>query len=335
MAAFPRECSSSESSKAYSRQRNGGHGRRERVRRARNESPRSSPSRGSPPCAIQRGMRQQLPTPSPTPITTPTSSSISLALSHEHSNGITMERTHSGNSILSDKPYDEQPDNTLRCRDEEAAQRVKNHFTYQRKSERTAHERILRRLIKLDDPLDQGFINDESLGSIITAADSIFFGGALKGRVQWDWSSEERYRTELIGTTALRHRPDGDGPDDGGIETLIVLSEPILRNPKYDRRLLLSAFLHELVHCYLFILCGFEARMEGGHTPGFHKIARIIDDWVGGGYLSLCNMKANLNHFRNDRYDPRLEVYRDDRIHRHEGRCNQSPRPERSSYGYL
>jgi hypothetical protein len=238
-----------------------------------------------------------------------------------------MERTHSGNSILPDKPYNQQPDNTLTLRadDEEAARRVEFHFRqvpYHRRSERTKHERILRRLIRLDHPLDDGEIDDKSLAGIVTTADSVFFGGALAGRVQWDWSSEERYQNELIGTTALRHCSDGDG-----IETLIVLSEPILRNPKYDRRLLLSAFLHELVHCYLFILCGFEARIEGGHTPGFHAIARIIDDWVGGGYLSLCNMKANLSHFRKDR-----PVFRDER---YEARCNSTPRPERSPYGYL
>ncbi|TVY28297.1 hypothetical protein LHYA1_G003689 [Lachnellula hyalina] len=318
MAAFHTRSSTPESIKAFPKQRHSRNG--QRARRPRNESSRSSPSRGSPTYQIQREFPYQI----PTPISTPSSSALSLTPPLEHGNGITMERTHSGNSILSDKPYSPLPDNTLTLRDEEAARRVSDHFrqvSSQRRSERSKHERILRRLIRLDHRLDteDGEIDDKSLAGIVTTADSVFFGGALAGRVQWDWSSEERYQTELIGTTALRHCADGNG-----IETLIVLSEPILKNPQYDRRLLLSAFLHELVHCYLFIQCGFEARIEGGHTPGFHTIARIIDDWVGGGYLSLCNMKANLSHFRRDRF-------RDDRC---EGRCNSTPRPERGPYGY-
>lgn len=40
--------------------------------------------------------------------------------------------------------------------------------------------------------------------------------------------------------------------------------------------------------------------MQGGHTDGFHRIARVIDSWVGEGYLSLCHMKANLDFFRRD-----------------------------------
>lgn len=137
-----------------------------------------------------------------------------------------------------------------------------------------------------------------------------------------------------------------------------MLSEPILKSEKYDRRLLLSAFLHELIHCYLFIQCGFEARRERGHTKGFHIIAGIIDKWVGEGYLSLCSMKANLDYFRRDvgrememrmrmqggldlrgeildpRGDMGIGMGRGLAIgnghfghHGHEG-CNQSPRPE-------
>jgi hypothetical protein len=242
-------------------------------------------------------------------------------IEHAKGKGITMERTPSGNSIMSDTPFEQHAHtNTLTYRDEEAARRVEYHF--KRLPSHRKHKRYLRTLIKRDDPLDDGDLDDNALDSILTTADSVFFDGALSGRVQWEWSSQDRYRTELIGTTALRRCIDRDG-----FETLIVLSEPILKDPKYDRRLLLSAFLHELVHCYLFILCGFEARTEGGHTKGFHAIAKIIDDWVGEGYLSLCNMKANLNHFRKDRparvVDPRMEMRR----HGHEG-CNQSPRPE-------
>jgi len=183
-------------------------------------------------------------------------------------------------------------------------------------------------LIKRDDPLD-----DVALDSILTTADSVFFHGALSQRVKWEWSSDDRYRTELIGTTALRRCTNREG-----FETLIVLSQPILKNPLYDRRLLLSAFLHELVHCYLFIQCGFGARTEGGHPQGFRTIVEIIDNWVGGGYLSLCNMKANLNHFRKD-MGRGVEAFRDERCpwpypqeaNSYEG-CGESPREYLDSY---
>lgn len=228
-----------------------------------------------------------------------------------------MERTPSGNSIISDNTYEPWHNNTLPTyTDEQAAGRVKYHI--RRLQPHGTHERILRRLIESREPIEKD--DRDALDSALTAADVLFFDGVLKGRVRWDWShpSQPRYKTELIGTTALRPA------QQGGYETLIVLSDPILNNPDYDRRLLLSAFLHELIHCYLFILCGFEARMKGGHTDGFHDIAGIIDKWVGPGYLRLCNMKANLNHFRNDpvlrTMDPRLER------HAHDG-CNHSPRP--------
>jgi hypothetical protein len=83
----------------------------------------------------------------------------------------------------------------------------------------------------------------------------------------------------------------------GGYETLIVLSSPILKDTKYNRRLLISTFLHEMIHSFLFITCGLKAREDGGHTPGFHKIAQIIDNWVGKEYLRLSDMEADLEHF--------------------------------------
>jgi len=248
--------------------------------------------------------------------------SLNTPLDHPHS--ITMERTPSGNSILSDTRFEhEQPNHTLSSRDLEAAGFVLHHMERQRHRN---HEDILKGLIKRTGRIDD--LDDKALDGILTTADSVFFAGTLKGRVQWEWSSQDRYHNELIGTTALRRCSDRDG-----YETLIVLSAPILKS--YDRRLLLSAFLHELIHCYLFIRCGFEARMQGGHTDGFHRIARAIHDWVEEwhpGYLDLCNMKANLNRFDRTRppmypVDPRIDVFRDERRHGHEG-CNQSPRPD-------
>ncbi|KAG9237360.1 hypothetical protein BJ875DRAFT_362478, partial [Amylocarpus encephaloides] len=213
-----------------------------------------------------------------------------------------MERTRSGNSIVSDTPYEQVPYNGSSIdTDAAAAKRVEDHFRRvpkELKQKREEHERRLRKLIKLHDPKDPGWLDDKSLLGILTACDTIFFAGDLAGRVEWEWSSLERYREELIGTTAFRRRADGQG-----FETLIILSEPILRNSRYDRRLLLSAFLHELIHCYLFIRCGFDARIDGGHTKGWHRIAKIINDWVhswvGVDYLSLCNKEANLEHFHN------------------------------------
>ncbi|KAE8448560.1 hypothetical protein EG329_009441 [Mollisiaceae sp. DMI_Dod_QoI] len=236
---------------------------------------------------------------------------------------------------MSDTPFSSHLDsNTLTYADSEAARRVeKFHFSSKRLSSAShrKHERILRKLINRDDPLD-----DHALDGILTTADTLFFDGVLSSRVQWEWSSQERYQNELIGTTALRRCADRDG-----YETLIVLSEPILQDPRYDRRLLLSAFLHELIHCYLFILCGFEARMQGGHTKGFHHIAGIIDRWVGEGHLRLCNMKANLDHFRSDdggrggewgsggeERRGRVEVLGREWRHHEHGGCNQSPRPD-------
>ena len=328
MAAFSPRSLSPESSKPNPSRPRHNHDRRRTSRSRRPKSEPHSPPRCSAPYQVQRPLQQQQQLP--TPMTTPDISTLSLSAPIEHHRSITMERTPSGNSIMSEDPSDHpQHDNTFIYSDGDAARRVERHFR-RRKHERS--ERILRGLIERADSLD-----DVALDSILTTTDSIFFHGALSRRVKWEWSSDDRYQTELIGTTALRRCTDRKG-----FETLIILSQPILKNPCYDRRLLLSAFLHELVHCYLFIQCGFRARMEGGHTQGFHTIAEIIDNWVGGGYLSLCNMKANLNHFRNDRERESMvvfdmgrgvEAFTDERwpwpshLHEHGG-CGESPRPE-------
>ncbi|KAL2063330.1 hypothetical protein VTL71DRAFT_5135 [Oculimacula yallundae] len=303
--------------------------------------------------------RERWSTPSPMMTTTTTTMNFPSPIPLEAAHSITMERTASGRSIIShssyESTYEQAPapssQSTFSDPDKAAASRVKHHvnkISSQRKYER--HERILRSLIGRDQPLDDGrIIDDVALDSILNSANAIFFSGVLSGRVQWEWSSQSRYHDELIGTTALRRRAGNDG-----FETLIVLSEPILRSDRYDRRLLLSAFLHELIHCYLFIVCGFEAKRERGHTKGFHVIAEVIDRWVGEGaegcrWLRLCNMKANLNNFRRDvggrnlvmgreleesmeimdpRMDMAMSMSRGERRleHGHEG-CNQSPRP--------
>ncbi|UZP33318.1 hypothetical protein NXS19_001134 [Fusarium pseudograminearum] len=129
---------------------------------------------------------------------------------------------------------------------------------------------------------------------IFSAANELFFGNRLAGRVAWDWShpASAQYQAHIVGTTAVRRSRDG------GYETLIVLSSPILQDTKYNRRLLISTFLHEMIHSYLFVVCGLKARYEGGHTEGFRQIADTIDRWVGHSYLRLSEMDADLEHFR-------------------------------------
>lgn len=280
------------------------------------------PSRSSPP-------RQKQWPSMPLPMTNLSGPTRSLSAPTELPQSITMERTPSGNSIMSDTPYEPQYGNTFT--DEQAARRVESHFHRRPRTQKhERNERILRKLIQRDDPLDDSEVDDNALFSVLTAADSIFFGGVLAGRVKWEWSSHERYKIETIGSTALRCCVDRPG-----FETLIVLSSHILRDPRYDHRLLLSAFLHELVHCYLFISCGFDARFQGGHTEGFERIVNIIDSWAGRGHLRLCNFKADLDYFVKARYQtpilqhPSFDRCRNDwrMEHDHQG-CNQSPHPQ-------
>lgn len=233
-----------------------------------------------------------------------------------------MARTDSGRMIMTET--DLQP--SLECpgfspqQDREAALRVKQHMARPRPHVKR-HERILRALIHprahadkaTDFPLDHA-----ALESIFSAADEIFFQGRLSCRVHWEWSSGcvsmlstagggggslklqghgGQQGGRIIGTTALRR---ASPPERGGYETLIVLSSPILKDTSYNRRLLISTFLHELIHSYLFICCGFKARHCGGHTDGFKDIAATIDQWAGRGTLRLCDMEADLEHFRED-----------------------------------
>lgn len=214
-----------------------------------------------------------------------------------------MERTHSGRTILTET--DLQP--TIACPqfshkdDSEAALRVQLHLAkpHARGNVRR-HERILRTLINPRDKATDFPLDNAALESIFSAADEIFFDGRLSRRVHWEWSSGcvnvagTKQGGRIIGTTALR------AAEGGGYETLIVLSSPILKDTSYNRRLLISTFLHELIHSYLFICCGFKARHCGGHTKGFKAIAGLIDQWEGQGSLRLCDMEADLEHFREE-----------------------------------
>lgn len=158
-----------------------------------------------------------------------------------------------------------------------------------RRSRLSQHERILRSLICPKSPEAEFDIDDVALQGIFYAANEIFFHGKLKGRVAWAWVD---LPSCLIGTTALRK-----SPLTAGYETLIFLSRRILKDKKYNRRLLISTFIHELIHSYLFVLCGFQSRECGGHTNGFQRIAELIDEWAGPDLLYLCNMEAELSDF--------------------------------------
>ncbi|KAI2468690.1 hypothetical protein F4781DRAFT_397058 [Annulohypoxylon bovei var. microspora] len=158
-----------------------------------------------------------------------------------------------------------------------------------RRSRLSQHERILRSLICPKSREAEFDIDDVALQGIFYAANEIFFHGKLKGRVTWSWVD---LPSCLIGTTALRKSPRGPG-----LETLIFLSRRILKDRKYNRRLLISTFIHELIHSYLFVVCGFQSRECGGHTNGFQHIAGLIDKWAGPDLLYLCNMEAELSDF--------------------------------------
>jgi len=213
-----------------------------------------------------------------------------------------MERTASGLSISSDTTTHLTGDlfgggdgGEQLLGDAEAAWLVAQHMaSYRRRFPDSQHERILRSLIQPKSRGAEFSIDDAALESIFSAANALFFHNRLSHRVRWDWShaSSAQYEREIIGTTALRRAAVG------GYETLIVLSQPILRDRKYNRRLLISTFLHELIHSYMFICCGFSARACGGHTEGFRQIARMVDDWTGPDTLHLKEMEADLERFR-------------------------------------
>lgn len=211
-----------------------------------------------------------------------------------------MERTESGLSISSDTTRHscEDEDDGLLLSDRGAARLVREHVAgFRRRSPDSQHGRILKALIN---PKSRGAdfqLDDNALHSIFWAANKLFFANRLSHRVAWDWShrASSQYESHIVGTTALRR-----SALLGGYETLIVLSSPILKDTQYNRRLLISTFLHEMIHSFLFVTCGLKARDCGGHTKGFHLIAEIIDDWVGPDVLHLSDMEADLERFRDD-----------------------------------
>jgi hypothetical protein len=231
-----------------------------------------------------------------------------------------VERTQSGLSISSDTSSANQPTSDVGDEvggpfmdDLAAAKLVKDHLaSFKRRWPDSQHARILRTLINPksskspfsttaskttavtapDFPLD-----NDALRSVFSAANELFFANRLSRRVAWDWSHEgsPQYHSAVVGTTALRRCARL-----GGWETLIVLSSPVLRDTRYNRRLLIATFLHEMIHSFLFVTCGIRAGRDGGHTEGFRQIADVIDQWVGRDQLRLGNMEADLEYFRGD-----------------------------------
>lgn len=219
--------------------------------------------------------------------------------------GCPMERTASGLSISSGTTHAsstrEQQELGL-LGDLEASQLVREHVAnfVRRSRNNSRHERVLRTLINPKNREAEFPIDEAALESIFSAANAIFFASRLSNRVTWDWSHESapQYQNSVIGTTALRRCRKL-----GGYETLIVLSRPILMSSNFSRRLLISTFLHELIHSYLFVSCGFKAKESGGHTEGFHQIAAVIDRWAGPEHLRLREMEADLESYRAEPED--------------------------------
>ncbi|KAI2777521.1 hypothetical protein F4815DRAFT_290294 [Daldinia loculata] len=191
--------------------------------------------------------------------------------------------------VRSDSPAMSRPTHADQAHDEAAKLVAANLADPRRRSRVSQHERILRSLICPKSPEAEFDIDDVALQGIFYAANEIFFHGKLKGRVAWAWRD---LPSCLIGTTALRRSPLTDG-----YETLIFLSRRILKDKKYNRRLLISTFIHELIHSYLFVFCGFQSKECGGHTKGFQRIANLIDEWAGPDLLYLHNIEAKLSDF--------------------------------------
>lgn len=193
---------------------------------------------------------------------------------------------NSGNGTLVTKGSLQNPASSLGpgaewLTDEKASRRVEMCF---KKRQNQLAGRILWKQLNCEQALGQ-----ESLDNIRYDTDTVFFGGMLRGKVKWRWSEEgeEEYENELLGSTTPQYS------SETGIEARIVLSRPLLLSGRYSRDLLLSTFIHELVHCYLFICCGDQAQKDGGHTPGFQRIVQLINGWIGNSRLRLCSMKAD------------------------------------------
>lgn len=145
-------------------------------------------------------------------------------------------------------------------------------------------------------------LDDQALDNILTTADSIFFARSLSKRVQWAWSAQDLYRSAPFYTT-IRPTTIGSLLDRPGFETVITLSAPILKNPKYTTKLLVSVFLQALIDSYIYIESGFEAKRYY-NLMEFNNIAPRIREWIGERCTMLLNLsvtKADLKDFEKER----------------------------------
>ena len=184
--------------------------------------------------------------------------------------GTPMERTPSGNEIIFECEI-ETKNRAARFSCTDHVQSVQDAIHSFRKYQNSTLSLELRATI-------QAFLDrrDGNFDGICNKANVLFFGGLLTNRVQWEWSTAERYCEWLMGTTAFRDK------GDGGLDCLVILSEHLLRRRDSDQILAVKVFLHELVHCYLFICCGESAKTNGGHTRGFFLLEETILDWLNG-----------------------------------------------------
>ncbi|KAH0597884.1 hypothetical protein MHUMG1_04256 [Metarhizium humberi] len=232
---------------------------------------------------------------------------------------VPLERTESGLSISTDASAHHHDNSAEHERyghlleDLEAARLVRQHISnYRRRFPDSQPERILKALINPKSRGAEFRLDNDALRSIFSASNELFFASRLTRRVAWDWShsTSQQYDNHIVGTTALRR-----SARLGGWETLIVLSSPILRDNQYNRRLLISTFLHEMIHSFMFVTCGLKAKQYGGHTDGFREIAGIIDDWAGKNCLHLRDMEADLSRWRGDDFSSGDHAFGFDYIH--------------------
>lgn len=172
------------------------------------------------------------------------------------------------------------------CSEAKAYELAAEHFSRrQNNTDQSAAESALRDLLYVSQ-----YDADEIVKMVITYADILFFQNRLAACVQWRWSSA--CQPSIIGMTSVRRAAPG------AYLTQITLSRKAILGKAYNQRLVIATILHEAIHCYLFILRGYHAREEGGHTSAFRKIARLIDGWVGDpDFLQLHRTEAVLENF--------------------------------------
>lgn len=140
----------------------------------------------------------------------------------------------------------------------------------------------------------------QDLLGILDAADLVLFDSSLGDRVTWKWShNDAKFEHQYLGAAATRMT-------ERGVEVQIILSTPQLGGIIFDSQLLLNTWMHEIIHAYCYIFCGERATQHGGHTDGFKRIGRAIDEWTQG-RMHLSETKADLKKFSRT---PMMRIFR-------------------------